>query len=400
MKIGILLENPIHVGGGFNQALNAILQLQRIIGKQHEVVAFTTIEANLQHLERLGVHAQHLSMAGPAGLRRIARAVLRRLGRKESGNARMAAKIENALLEAGLDLAYFVTHSSTPNYFRKLNYITTVLDLCHRDDLEFPEVSSDGKFEEREWHFSTCLPRAVAIMVASRQLLKRIVTRYGIDEERMIAMPFEPSPFLTEAHSIDRVAALENYGLKDGYYFYPAQFWPHKNHIRILEAISLLKQKLAVDSDIRVVFSGGDHGNVAWIRQQAQQLGVSSNVTFLGFVPVDHMRALYEGALAVVMSTYFGPTNLPPLEAWALGRPLIYSAHLNEQIGDAALLADADDAEQWADAMLRIRDPAVAVDLIEKGRKQLKVVDAERLEAEALFVRRLEQFAQRRKCWE
>jgi glycosyltransferase involved in cell wall biosynthesis len=398
MKIGVLLENPIHVGGGFNQALNAILQLQRIIGKQHEVVAFTTIEANLQHLERLGVHAQHLSIAGPVGLRRIARTVLRRLGRKESGNARMAAKIENALLETGLDLAYFVTHSSTPNYFRKLNYITTVLDLCHRDDLEFPEVSSDGKFEEREWHFSTCLPRAVAIMVASRQLLKRIVTRYGIDEERMIAMPFEPSPFLTEAHSIDRVAALENYGLKDGYYFYPAQFWPHKNHIRILEAISLLKQKLAVDSDIRVVFSGGDHGNVAWIRQQAQQLGVSDNVTFLGFVPVDHMRALYEGALAVVMSTYFGPTNLPPLEAWALGRPLIYSAHLNEQIGDAALLADADDAEQWADAMLRIRDPAVAVDLIEKGRKQLKVVDAERLEAEALFVRRLEQFAQRRKC--
>ncbi|QND15471.1 glycosyltransferase family 4 protein [Rhizobium leguminosarum bv. trifolii] len=400
MKIGILLENPIHVGGGFNQALNAILQLQRIIGKQHEVVAFTTIEANLQHLERIGVHAQHLSIAGPAGLRRIARAVLRRLGRKESGNARMAAKIENALLEAGLDLAYFVTHSSTPNYFRKLNYITTVLDLCHRDDLEFPEVSSDGKFEEREWHFSTCLPRAVAIMVASRQLLKRIVTRYGIDEERMIAMPFEPSPFLTEAHSIDRVAALDNYGLKDGYYFYPAQFWPHKNHIRILEAISLLKQKLAVDSDIRVVFSGGDHGNVAWIKQQARQLGVSDNVTFLGFVPVDHMRALYEGALAVVMSTYFGPTNLPPLEAWALGRPLIYSAHLNEQIGDAALLADADDAGQWADAMLRIRDPAVAVDLIEKGRKQLKVVDAERLEAEALFVRRLEQFAQRRKCWE
>ncbi|PDT37254.1 glycosyltransferase [Rhizobium sp. M10] len=399
MKIGILLENPIHVGGGFNQAINAIVQLQRIIGKQHEVVAFTTIKANLQHLMRLGVHARHLPISGPTGLPRFARAVLRRLG-KERGNTRIASTIEKALLEAGMDLAYFVTHSSTPNYFRKLNYITTVLDLCHRDDLEFPEVSSDGKFEEREWHFSTCLPRAVAVIVASRQLLKRIVIRYGIDEERMIAMPFEPSPFLTEAHSIDRAAVLENYGLKDGYYFYPAQFWPHKNHIRILEAISLLKQKTAANSDIRVVFSGADHGNLAWIKQQARQLGVSDNVTFLGFVPVDHMRALYEGALAVVMSTYFGPTNLPPLEAWAVGRPLIYSAHLDEQVGDAALFADTSDAEQWADAMLRIRDPAVAVDLIEKGRKQLKAIDTERLEAETLFVHRLEQFAQRRKCWE
>jgi hypothetical protein len=42
----------------------------------------------------------------------------------------------------------------------------------------------------------------------------------------------------------------------------------------------------------------------------------------------------------------------------------------------------------------------VAVDLIEKGRKQLKAIDTERLEAETLFVHRLEQFAQRRKCWE
>ncbi|MGO7585966.1 glycosyltransferase family 4 protein [Rhizobium ruizarguesonis] len=398
MKIGILLENPIQVGGGFNQAINAIVQLQRIIGKQHEVVAFTTIKANLQHLKRLGVPAEHLPAAGR--LSRIALAVLRRLSRKEIGKAWMANKMENALLKAGMDLAYFVTHSSTPNYFRKLNYITTVLDLCHRDDLEFPEVSSDGKFEERERHFSTCLPRAVAVMVASHQLLKSIVVRYGIDEERMIAMPFEPSPFLSEAHSIDRTAVLGNYGLRDGYYFYPAQFWPHKNHIRILEAVSLLKQKTAVNSDIHVVFSGADRGNLARIKQQAQRLGVSDNVTFLGFVPVDHMRALYEGALAVVMSTYFGPTNLPPLEAWAVGRPLVYSAHLNEQVGDAALFADANDAEQWADAMLRIRDPAVAVDLIEKGRKQLKAIDTERLEAETLFVHRLEQFAQRRKCWE
>ncbi|MGO7155851.1 glycosyltransferase family 4 protein [Rhizobium leguminosarum] len=398
MKIGILLENPIQVGGGFNQAINAIVQLQRIIGKQHEVVAFTTIKANLQHLKRLGVPAEYLPVAGR--LSRIALAVLRRLSRKEIGKAWMANKMENALLKAGMDLAYFVTHSSTPNYFRKLNYVTTVLDLCHRDDLEFPEVSSDGRFEERERHFSTCLPRAVAVMVASHQLLKSIVVRYGIDEERMIAMPFEPSPFLGEAHSIDRTAVLGNYGLRDGYYFYPAQFWPHKNHIRILEAVSLLKQKTAVNSDIRVVFSGADRGNLARIKQQAQRLGVSDNVTFLGFVPVDHMRALYEGALAVVMSTYFGPTNLPPLEAWAVGRPLIYSAHLNEQVGDAALFADANDAEQWADAMLRIRDPAVAVDLIEKGRKQLKAIDMERLEAETLFVHRLEQFAQRRKCWE
>jgi hypothetical protein len=92
MKIGILLENPIQVGGGFNQAINAIVQLQRIIGKQHEVVAFTTIKANLQHLKRLEVPAEYLPAAGR--LSRIALAVLRRLSRKEIGkqNRKCAAE--------------------------------------------------------------------------------------------------------------------------------------------------------------------------------------------------------------------------------------------------------------------------------------------------------------------
>jgi len=65
----------------------------------------------------------------------------------------------------------------------------------------------------------------------------------------------------------------------------------------------------------------------------------------LGFVPIEDMRGLYEGSLAIVMPTYFGPTNIPPLEAWTLEKPLIYSTHLAEQAGDAALLIDPNNAK-------------------------------------------------------
>lgn len=396
MKIGILLENPVHVGGGFNQALNAILQLKRIVGQHHQVVVYTTISSNLDYLRRLQIDAAWLSTHRAPQTGRIMRAVRRRLGLSQAD----ASHMEKALLDQGVDLAYFVTHSSTPNHFRTLNYMTTVLDLCHRDQPEFPEVNANGQFAERDRHFATCLPRAVLIMAASNELARKITTRYGVDAQRMVAMPFEPSPFLTDEHADDRDAVMAHYGLQPGYYFYPAQFWPHKNHVRILEALALMGSKLGNPSDLRAVFSGGDQGNMEWVKRQAHRLGIADQVRFLGFVPPDHIRGLYEGALAVTMSSYFGPTNIPPLEAWALGRPLVYSKHLSEQIGDAALLADADDASAWATAMEKVRNPAVQVELVGRGRMQLQKVEADRIAAEAELTRKLDQFSQRRKCWE
>lgn len=401
MKIAVLLENPISVGGGFNQALNAILQLQRVCGDRHQLRVYTTIPANLPHIRSLQIDVACLTSSGMLGaLRRIVRAVARRVGFRVAILAADAAGMEKVLLADGVDLAYFVTQSSTPIHFRKLNYITTIHDECHRDNVEFPEVANREEFVARERHFFACLPRAVAIVVASEQLAQRTVLRYGVDSERMVAMPFEPSPFLTREHARDREGVLADYGLQAGYYFYPAQFWPHKNHVRLLEALAILAGRLGPMEDLRLVFSGGDQGNMKWVQREAERLGVSDRVCFLGFVPAVAIRGLYEGARAVVMPTYFGPTNMPPLEAWALERPLIYSKHISEQIGDAALLADVDSAADWADAMERVRNPQVAAALVDCGRRQWQWVEQQRHQAEVELARRMNQFAVRRGCWE
>jgi len=111
------------------------------------------------------------------------------------------------------------------------------------------------------------------------------------------------------------------------------------------------------------------------------------------------MRGLYEGCSAVVMPTYFGPTNLPPLEAWTVGRPLVYSKHLAEHAGEAAVLADPDDAQDLARAIQQATDPATAARLVASGKLRLQQIERQRAEAEAELLRRLQQFGSRRKCW-
>ena len=99
------------------------------------------------------------------------------------------------------------------------------------------------------------------------------------------------------------------------------------------------------------------------------------------------------------MPTYFGPTNLPPLEAWSLGKPLIYSDHLKAQAGNAAIMINPDSAEELADAMKKIFDDSILKKYIARGYGRLKEIDNERKLCEDRLVLMLESFGKRRECW-
>src|SRR6185503_10502258 len=92
-------------------------------------------------------------------------------------------------------------------------------------------------------------------------------------------------------------------------------------------------------------------------------------------VPDEDMAALYTLSAGLVMPTFFGPTNLPPLEAWHYGRPVITSdiRGVREQIGDAGLLADPKSPPQLARAMLELwRNDTLGSTLAERVRRLLQ----------------------------
>jgi glycosyltransferase involved in cell wall biosynthesis len=400
MRIALILENPITVGGGFNQALNAILQFQRVVGNEFEMFVVTTLESNIEYLEKIGIKVKLYSDG-----------IFSKLINKIPNGQKIASKFstdlevtefEKFLILNNADMAYFLTHSSRPNGFRKLPYITTVLDICHVDYPEFPEVSSNGQFQAREKHFATCLPAAALAIVASDSLVVKLEKIYNIQPDRMISMPFEPSPFFkiqgdtTSLHSELKV----KYGISEGYRFYPAQYWAHKNHIRIIEALELLKkQSYESFNRNRFVFCGADHGNKSYLMEQAKSKGVNENIVFLDFVPVEHIKPLYEMSSCVVMPTYFGPTNIPPLEAWLLNKPLIYSAHIAEQIGSAALLINPDNYIELAEALVLIDSPEVASKLVKDGQIQLEKTNSTRINAEAELKKKLTTIKHRLECF-
>ena len=112
---------------------------------------------------------------------------------------------------------------------------------------------------------------------------------------------------------------------------------------------------------MHAVFCG--HGdNRRQVERQANALGVAERIKFLPFVPEEELPGLYKGASVVVVPSYFGPTNLQPIESITLGRPVICSdlPGCREQMRDAAIYCDLSDPLSLAKCLYNIsRDPSL-----------------------------------------
>ncbi len=305
---------------------------------------------------------------------------------------------EKKLDSWGIDLVYFLSPSTLALDIVAHNYIMTVWDLSHRDFPEFPEVNYFREFEKREFFYTRVLKKAVAVIADSQSGRKNLIERYALDPDRVFSVSFEPSQSVLKADTSEDIDVRLKYEIVTDYIYYPAQFWSHKNHIYILDALRILVDK---GIKITVVFSGTDKGNLEYVLNYARQSGLDRFVRYIGFVSSDELLALYRHSTALVMPTWFGPTNIPPLEAFWVGTPVIYSdlEGLREQVDGAALLCDLNNPASLADHIeTLLSNSGVREKLVYMGRKRLEELQASTVTDTLQKI--VDTYSVRLKCWE
>jgi glycosyltransferase involved in cell wall biosynthesis len=398
MKVGVFLEDfSPDVGGGFTiqeDIFRALLDL--IEETSHSFVLFCRRPESFRSFltPRLEARLQAVAFPGNLGQRVFARA--------QSGinslieNRKRQTRLEQLCRESGVEFMWFVGAEAVQI---DLPYMAIVWDLQHRLQPWFPEVSAGGTWRQRETFYGEYLRRATYIIAGTDAGRTEIERFYQVTPDRIKILPHPTPEFALKAKSGDLEALLNKYRLQSGgYLFYPAQFWSHKNHANLLLAAAALKREHQID--LPVVFVGSNKGNEDYVRSFAAQLNPSIDVSFLGFVPVEDLVALYRGAFALAYVTFFGPENLPTLEAFAVGCPVIASdvSGAREQLGDAALFVDPRNPAEIAAMIKRLHDDdSLRRTLIERARAR-----AERWTAKE-FVRgvfaALDEFEPVRRCW-
>lgn len=324
-----------------------------------------------------------LRKAVPADARAWIRRIVARSDLTLSARPPIREKIRGRLLDLGIDLV--LIPAPDPLAFQSgVPSIMAIHDLQHRLQPEFPEVSQNGEWESREYIYRNAARESLLMLVDSEVGKEDVLELYGIygaTPDRVLVFPFVMSPALCVETDPDVSARLkERLQLPERFFLYPAQYWPHKNHARLIESLSQMEQ-----SDAHLVLCGATRGKLRrdtynQVRRIAIERGVEERVHHLGYVSDEDLSALYASALALVFPTFFGPTNIPVIEAWNFGIPVLSSRirGITEQVGDAGLLVDPRSVEEMAGGLDRLwTDSDLRRSLIEAGRRRLALYTPE-----------------------
>lgn len=345
-KIGLFLGADPGSGGMFQYSLALLEALAALPRDDHEVVVASFNPAWRSHVELLGV--RHISLGTPDGRERYTLGwVWRTLCLPMVPWKRFLWRLDpvaRALNEAHCDLWVFPAQDHW-GYLAPVPALVAIHDLMHRYESQFPEVSRWGRYFLREYRFRNICRHARAVLVDSEVGRTHVMASYGLDRERIYPLPYLPPRYIYSQDVPDGFGS--RYALPRKFLFYPAQFWQHKNHDRLFQAIARVSDECP---DIYLVLAGSKEHEYRRLVLRVTELGLQDRVMFAGYVPDADLPELYRRARALVMPTFFGPTNIPPLEGFSLGCPVAISGiyGIPEQVGDAALLFNPNSIPEMA----------------------------------------------------
>lgn len=289
------------------------------------------------------------------------------------------------LRSLGADV-YHIPLNAVP-LFMPRPYVVTIHDMA---SLIF-NSGSGLRHGLRTHRFRRGLVRAARVIAVSNATRRDVENFLSIPTERIRTVYNAPDPIFTEP-SVQPVACvgegdvhyppemqriLDRYQINYPYLLYAGRINRQKNIPRLVEAFSVVRAELEHDPlyrDLRLIIIGDEISKFPPLRQAVIQSRVEHAVRFLGFVPIDTLRVVYQAAAAFVFPSLYEGFGLPPLEAMACGTPVICSniSSLPEVVGDAALVVNP---ENVFDIARGIRDAltntSLRAELVRKGFERL-----------------------------
>jgi glycosyltransferase involved in cell wall biosynthesis len=283
------------------------------------------------------------------------------------GRAIKLPSTDGTIERNGIDLIHFTNQNA---------FLTGVPSIYHPWDLQhlhLPQFFNPGERWRREVAYRTFCEQARMVAVASSWTKRDLMNHYKLGEEKVKVVPVPPVVYAYPTPSDGNLDLVrQKYSLPETFVFYPAQTWPHKNHIGLLEALAILRDRHGLR--VPLVCSGTVNSFFPKIRRRTRELRLADHVRFVGFVSSLELQCLYRLCRCMVFPSKFEGWGMPLTEAFLIGVPVACSnaTSLSDLAGDAALIFDPDRPEEIAEAIRRLwTEEALRNTLVEQGKKNV-----------------------------
>ena len=229
--------------------------------------------------------------------------------------------------------------------------IAWIPDFQHR---ALPRLFTMTGRWKRELGFRAQIASGRTIMLSSEDSRRACVQFYPSTTGRTHVVRFAVRA-ATHPDMIDARAVADSYGLPQHFFYLPNQFWQHKNHLLVLEALALLRER---GQAVVIAASGKQRDprnpeHFPQVQRRLAQLGLENEFRMLGMIPYPHLAALMRASVALINPSRFEGWSTTVEEGRALGVPMILSdldVH-REQAGDDAAYFGPDDAAALANVL-------------------------------------------------
>jgi Glycosyltransferase len=194
-------------------------------------------------------------------------------------------------------------------------------DLQH---LTYPHFFERAERLRRDIAFGAAVRLADLVFTLSKFSQNDLARTYGCEAQRIKVVYPCPSPrFLSGRASLEAInRTKKNLGLPLRYAIFPSNFWPHKNHTRLLEALRHLRRR---ELTIPLVLVGDASLAEKALTEQLERAKNENWLWVLGFVKDEELHALVSGADCLLFPSLFEGFGIPVAEALALAVPVACS---------------------------------------------------------------------------
>ncbi len=222
--------------------------------------------------------------------------------------------------------------------------------------VHLPEMFSSEQIAHLSAKFTQVSRRATLVVLSSHDARKDFCSfapRFASKARVMSFVAHTPKGL----YDVDSAAVVDRYNLPRKFIYLPNQFWKHKNHIVVIEALRILKGK-GIAPFLVLTGNPCDVRNplhFAELLQKASVWGVRDQMALLGLVPHDDVYSLIRQSICVLNPSFFEGWSTSVEEAKTVGKSVLLSdlpVH-REQDPPAACFFDPCNADELADKMAR-----------------------------------------------
>ena len=337
-KIGVFLEGSPKMGGGFFQSLKSSMMLLNIEKYKSNIELIITDNSTKNYF--LDKNIKPKLFKSNIIQRYFSELFEIDLFRDLLNKLKINHPFTKFIKKNEYDLIIFLGPSRMAKYCLEVSFVFNIWDLDHKKNTQFPEHNLNFTYEKKEKLLKEIIYRAFKIIVPHESNKNDLKDLYKISENLITVQNF--IPMLPEIYNKGKKEKLNyndiykkfNLPSEKKIIFYPAQFWAHKNHKYIIDAVEILKDNS--NNEFFFVFCGADKGNFSYIKKLVSKKKLNDYFKIIPFIDDDSIISLYLNCSAVIMPTYCGPTNLPIYESFYFKKVIFYTQGLipNDKIND------------------------------------------------------------------